>query len=129
MSLGHPLPLVQHKILIKVHCVGNLSYPLRPGLGKRIEIPWRKDTKTTSVVRKVGRCIFQPSYIASLRNLHHQHEMVLRSLQELHLLHLLQVKRSLKLGHVSTSTRPSATALPGSRVSGARRCEFLASIH
>jgi hypothetical protein len=26
---------------------------------------------------------------------------------------------SLKLGHVSTSTRPSATALPGSRVSGA----------
>jgi hypothetical protein len=28
-------------------------------------------------------------------------------------------KRSLKLGHVSTSTRPSATALPGSRVSGA----------
>jgi hypothetical protein len=31
--------------------------------------------------------------------------------------------RSLKLGHVSTSTRPSTTALPGSRVSGAR--EFL----
>jgi hypothetical protein len=31
----------------------------------------------------------------------------------------LFIKRSLKLGHVSTSTRPSATALPGSRVSGA----------
>jgi hypothetical protein len=29
------------------------------------------------------------------------------------------IKRSLKLGHVSMSTRPSATALPGSRVSGA----------
>jgi hypothetical protein len=29
------------------------------------------------------------------------------------------VKKSLKLGHVSTSTRPSATALPGSLVSGA----------
>jgi hypothetical protein len=28
-------------------------------------------------------------------------------------------QRSLKLGHVSTSTRPNATALPGSRVSGA----------
>jgi hypothetical protein len=25
------------------------------------------------------------------------------------------IKRSLKLGHVSTSTRPSATALPGSK--------------
>jgi hypothetical protein len=33
------------------------------------------------------------------------------------------IMRSLKLGHVSTSTRPSTTALPGSRVSGAR--EFL----
>jgi hypothetical protein len=31
----------------------------------------------------------------------------------------LLVKRSLKLGHVSTSIRPSATALPGTRVSGA----------
>jgi hypothetical protein len=29
------------------------------------------------------------------------------------------IKRSLKLGHVSTSARPSATALSGSRVSGA----------
>jgi hypothetical protein len=29
------------------------------------------------------------------------------------------IKRSFKLGHVSTSTRPSATALPGSQVSGA----------
>jgi hypothetical protein len=28
------------------------------------------------------------------------------------------IKRSLTLGHVSTSTRPSATALPSSRVSG-----------
>jgi hypothetical protein len=27
------------------------------------------------------------------------------------------IKRSLTFGHVSTSTRPSATALPGSRVS------------
>jgi hypothetical protein len=31
----------------------------------------------------------------------------------------LYIKRSLKLGHVSTSKRPSATALPGSRGSGA----------
>jgi hypothetical protein len=34
------------------------------------------------------------------------------------------IKRSLKLGHVSTSTRPSATALPGSRVSGAANSWF-----
>jgi hypothetical protein len=31
----------------------------------------------------------------------------------------LSIKRSLKLGHVSTSTRPRATALPGSQGSGA----------
>jgi hypothetical protein len=41
-----------------------------------------------------------------------------RVMDEVGVVHHL-LKRSLKLGHASTSSRPSATALPGSRVNGA----------